>query len=247
MRKSIWFSIAFANTLLVIACLCLVLIAVIHPFRPGERYFAVQNSAERTWLRLAPGQASRAQVALDLAERRLADLVVAPDPAQIEASGQAFDTAMKEAVLLMDGVPKKDFDKLYKQLSTILVQADVVIGTVDTVVDLSYVKALNEKIRSAMISDPNGITAGTLSGLISPEIVPFFGEEFSAQEHEAVFALAGHTMIDCMGCHIDGQYKGISNQCSQCHSLNNAVVKYMPEFGGCRFHADRAPVYALNR
>jgi hypothetical protein len=232
MRKSIWFSIALVNTLLVTACVCLVAVAVLHPFRPGDQYYVFQNSAEQSWLQLAPGSAARADIALDLAERRLADLVVAPDPARIEASGKAFDGALKDAVTLMNEAPKKDIQRLYDRLAIILLQADVVMGEVEAIVDLSYAKTLHDKIQASLISEKGAAIQQIWTGMINPEAVPFFNIEYTAEDHLMVFPLSGHARIDCMGCHIDGKYKGTTRECSQCHRSKYIVEKYMPDEGG---------------
>jgi hypothetical protein len=64
----------------------LVFLAERHPFRPGQPLFPIQQMAESLQLRLTFDAADKADLALDLARRRLDDLATAGTDKQLLAA-----------------------------------------------------------------------------------------------------------------------------------------------------------------
>ena len=103
--KKILILFAALNLILMIALAGLFVLSEIYPLRPGAAFYGVQHTAEQWRLRLASGNVRPAVFALDLAERRLADLASARGEEQMQAALVTFDRALNEAVRRLGAAP----------------------------------------------------------------------------------------------------------------------------------------------
>ena len=82
MKKRVLIPFITFNVLVILALAGLFVLSEAYPLRPGSPVYRLQHAAEQWRMRLTAGQASRAAMALNLAERRLGDLAQAGEQAE---------------------------------------------------------------------------------------------------------------------------------------------------------------------
>ena len=81
MKKRVLIPFIIFNVLVILALAGLFVLSEAYPLRPGTSLYRLQHVSEQWRMRLTAGQASRAAMALELAERRLGDLAQAGNEA----------------------------------------------------------------------------------------------------------------------------------------------------------------------
>jgi hypothetical protein len=223
MKKTLIAFIAL-NILLVAVVAGLLLLAKMCPFQPGDPFYSVQHLAEQGRLRLAAGKTRQADIALDLAERRLADLAQADSPTRISAAVIALDQALDESVRRVDATPSVARDESFERLRKLLTQAEIVVAALELTEDdttgsdavaalASKIAALQEANTSEEMADLVPPPPPTLLGAIP---IPFLSQDV---DHDFYALTGGHTEPECDDCHKDGQYADTSTECASCHDL----------------------------
>jgi len=220
MKKILILFLAF-NLLIVATIGSLLFLAETYPFRPGDRFYAVQHVAEQWRLRLAADEARQAHFAIDLAERRLADLSRAEQRQRINAAAVAFDRALDEAVWYIQAAPVATQNDLIGRLSRLLDQAELVMATLQPTPDSTLLAVLNRKIAALQAAaTPEQMAALTPAPapLLEAVTVPFLGRDV---DHSRYPLTGGHADVECVDCHGDGRYAGTPTECSVCHNLRS--------------------------
>src|SRR5687767_10298885 len=97
----------------------LTLLAESHPLQPGDSFYGLQRLGEAWQLRLTLGATRRADRALDIAERRLADLIAAAEGDPAHQAALMFDEALDDALRLIAEAPATDRTRLDGRLAAI--------------------------------------------------------------------------------------------------------------------------------
>ncbi|PKO06096.1 MAG: hypothetical protein CVU41_08260 [Chloroflexi bacterium HGW-Chloroflexi-3] len=80
--------------LLLLIVVNIVVLAELHPYRPGDAFFGIQSAVENTQLKLISHPQKRVEFSFGLVERRLADLEMIDQQVQVQPAVDAFDLAM---------------------------------------------------------------------------------------------------------------------------------------------------------
>ena len=152
MKRLIAFLILF-NSIVVILILGLFFLAESHPLRPGDSFYGVQHLAQQWRLRTTLGTADRAELAIHLADERLADLAQADGRTDIRIAIQAFDAALNEAILAIDRAPDNMQAALYGRLAQLLNQTTLVTASLEKSAYSDLVEGLTQKIAALQAAD----------------------------------------------------------------------------------------------
>ena len=134
------------NLLVVAVLASLVFLAETYPFQPGDQLYAVQTLAERGRLHLIPDDTRQAKFAIELAERRLADLARVRGADQIETVAASFEQTLSESVEHIQAVPEAQQEHLKDRLNAVMVKTGSVVMAFDPGGQDSAVTRLQEKI-----------------------------------------------------------------------------------------------------
>lgn len=218
--KKIVITIVAINLLLVVTTGSLVLLVKTHPIQPGQPLYSLQDLAEQAPLRTSTDAAQKAEYALDLAGRRLADLARSEEDEAIEASISAFDRALEEAIICIKQAPDHAQIALMPRGQALLSRAETVFTAMEPNDGLVALSKLVEKIarlQTAEVKENNpGGAPSHKDGQsrIPGEIVSFLGVDV---DHNDFPLNGGHEEIACKTCHPDGLYAGTPTECSHCH------------------------------
>ena len=208
-------------------------LAATYPFVPGQRLYGLQDTAEQLRLRLAPGEERKADFALQLAERRLADLAHATGD-RLPPALTAFDSAFYTALTYLEQIAgNRDMGV---RLRSFLAQADHVLAAIERLGVGEAEDALVRALRATMLAfrespDPLDSLASArpiASTLTEAMPIPFIGE---AVDH-SFFPLTGaHAVANCDTCHERGRYADTATECQDCHDLPFSMI-YPYHFAG---------------
>lgn len=236
--KRILIGVVIFNALLVVALAGALYLAVIYPYQVGHPLYRVQRAGEQLMLHVRGGSRERAEWALQLAERRLADLAIAQGH-QIPLTLEGFEAALNVALDAITQLPSDD--DLHRRAGLLCIRADVVLialrqPTAGSPTEAT-VRRLQRRIAAYRTRD-GGETAARLASLqpapstLSQAIpIQFLGDFV---DHAGIFPLEGaHARVDCLACHIDGRYVDTPTECEGCHQVP-VSARYPYHFaGGC--------------
>ncbi|MFU8771387.1 MAG: hypothetical protein ACNA8H_03095, partial [Anaerolineales bacterium] len=115
---------------LALVCNGLLYLAVTYPFQAGDPLFSLQQAAEQMRLRLTRNESRQMEFALDLAERRLADLAQADGHRQIELSANALVRALEMIFSLHEKVAYQQESSISLRLEALLTKVDIVVNSI---------------------------------------------------------------------------------------------------------------------
>jgi len=218
MKKYITIFIA-ANLVILVLVMGMVFLEANYPFQPGQGGYNLQHAVEQTRLYLAKRAGNQADYALELADRRLADLAMASNTQEIEDASATLYLALDQAVVVLTSGPGGTQDALQERFDQFLIQADYVIEAVANESDDPSIAALDRHLLD-LLADTEGETIQlaqakpAIPARIDAAAISFLGEEV---EHNLLPLIGGHAELECESCHTDGVYKGTSDACSSCH------------------------------
>ncbi len=239
MKKTLILFVLF-NTFWVTLLGGLVYLAEVHPLRPNSPFYPAQQQAEQWRLKLTANPDRQAEVALVLAERRLADLAEADESCCLEVAVTAFDQALTAAIRCLEPLTPIEQANYFNRLKRLLVQTDVVLAALTPLAEGQaageMVITLAQKIAAwQQINDQAELIAAIPAEITFVEAVPipFLGQEV---DHSVYPLTGGHAQLECAACHPGGQYADTPTQCGDCHraSLGNlyALALYPNHFAG---------------
>lgn len=214
-KKTIILTLVFAHLALILLVSGIVFLEEVYPFHPGELLYSLQNIGEQARLSMTSGRASRAEYAMTLSERRLADLARAATPERISAAVQAFEKSLQQAAVTLDEAPQGAQEVLYQKLDAVLVRSDVVARTLSSQANLPTLQELHMRLAAYQQAADRPAQKAALLGEISGAPVPFMNN--TAVDHGSFDMFGGHYGVACQSCHKDGEYKGTADDCNSCH------------------------------
>lgn len=187
------------------------------PFGYSSPLYGIQTWAEDWRLRLSRDESRRAEFALKLVDRRLADLAHAADEEAVTKETNAVLDIFDEAIRAIDAAPLADQEALYARLDQLLIQAKTIVnGLVSTYANNATVLALSNRLAEFQEAE----TREDMVALVPPapkitaEAIPFLSKQV---EHTAFLLEGAHADVACEDCHTAGKYKGTPKECTDCH------------------------------
>ena len=177
------------KTLIIMNLLVLMLIAALlyvaetYPYHPGDLLYQVQRTAEYWKLQLTSGKRHQADFAIDIADRRLADLAQLEEEESIVAGANVFNQALNEAVLRIEAAPESFRDPLYGRLKALLRQAEVVFKSLDSRIEHPVIRGLSYKISQMEDARTSAEMVASLPPQlqrptnINAEVIPFLNQD----------------------------------------------------------------------
>ncbi len=219
MKKKISVIFICLNLLLISSLCGMFFLAETYPFHPGQSLFGLQNVAEQARLSLTPGDANRARYAVNLAERRLADLAKANGLSQTEISAVAFDEALNLALERISVLSARDQVELFEQVDIVLKQTDLIISSLELGPQNVSLVSLYQKINSLLTAESSEELQAAIPTMpplkIQAEAISFLGQNV---DHTEFPLSGGHNALECADCHADGVYANTPVECSACHT-----------------------------
>lgn len=221
----------------------LTLLADAHPLQPGDPFYGLQRLGEAWQLRLTWGATRRADLALDITEHRLADLLAAAEGEQAHPAALLFGEALDDALRLITEAPEDDHTRLDGRLAAILFRANEGLAAMPGQAGDDALLTLAARITDLLAAYVAGdeITAEpepaeTPVSEIEPAAVSFLGQ----MDHDQFFPLDGaHAALECTGCHTDGRYQDTPNTCTDCHQPPDD--HFVGQCSECHLTADWVP------
>ena len=205
-------------------------LAETRPLDYSSPFYGVQVQAETWRLHLSRDEIRRAEFALKLVDRRLADLSRSPDEATISEAATTVQLSIDEAIRDIHAVPTENQEALFARLDQLLIQADVIVNGLVSTYDSEPVLALSDRLAQLQEVETREelVELAPPAPSIAAEIIPFL----SRQVDHSDYPLEGaHADLECESCHTDGKYKGTSRECDDCHEPTNISV-YADHFAG---------------
>jgi hypothetical protein len=261
-------------TVLLLAMLAItagIALATAGPFRPGQRLFGLQYSAEHAFQDLQRDPLQRIQYGMTLLERRIAALDgVTGTPAEIDVL-TAINTEIGHTLELLQTTPSlsesalratlaRDLDDLLAHLDklshTPTASPQGFAGFRNSILALSLLahdatipladlyRMAHGYFSTAGEVQPTagpGTPSPTLQVTIDPRMVLF--PPGSPGAVHAFFPLTGaHALQQCQNCHPQGIYAGTPNLCSTCHTAVIPAGHYSGECSLCHTTTAWLPV-----
>jgi hypothetical protein len=218
MKKRVMILFICFNLLLISALCGLFFLAETYPYHPGQPLFNLQHASELARLRLTPGNMNKANYALHLAERRLADLAKAGGLVRTETSTIAFDDALNLALERISLVSAADQVELFARVDIVLKQTDTIISDLEVGPQDVGLASLRLKIDTMLTVESSEKLQSVLPGRpplkIQSESISFLGKTV---DHTEFPLTGGHSGLECQGCHANGVYANTPVECSTCH------------------------------
>jgi len=229
MKKIIALLIGF-NLVIIAIVLGLLYMTEIYPFNPGDPLYPVQATAETWRLRITTRGEEQTDMAINLAERRLADVARADTPGKIDSAVLAFDQAIDLAILYVQDLEDspEHQDLYFPQFNNLLVKSRLVLTalekntTTDTIPGI--LSKIEDLIETAPPIYPDEIIESDYAGpaVIEAAPVSFLGQEL---DHDVYPLIGKHQAVDCIYCHPSGEYVNTPTECQECHTEIKLAVR----------------------
>jgi len=219
--RQVLLAVALIIILLVLTGGVLAFLAERHPFQPGHLLFGWQRLAEELPLRLARDRVRQADIALDLANRRLEDLAAAQEAGSLTTAAAIYQESLDRAIGLAAGAPEVDRDRLQGRLDDLLLRTDMLITQL-----LEDDPALEENPRLLALQTRVEVFTEVEESEVTPTDQPpaplpidgaavsFLGQDID----HSFFPLDGGHATTCETCHTSGAYEGTPAECAACHT-----------------------------
>ena len=227
------------------------------PFLPGNPMFAIQDFSEQVEARLKSPAEQQAAAYIELAKRRVENLIAQTGSPHESDSLAYLDLALDQAVRVWSSLPVETAGSLRAQILYLLEasraaagqlseaniqnpgQAAAFLAKVSTLASLVEASEADPSLlvnlaQGEIVSPPGelDIQVNLPDATIDPLTVPFPAGSF-ASEHE-FFPLTGqHTQIECEACHAEGVYDGTANECETCHADEKPDPHYTGDCAAC--------------
>lgn len=207
-----------------------IFLAETRPFDYSSPLYGIQMWAETLRLRLSRDETRRAEFAIKLVDRRLADLSRALDETAISEAATAVQLSLDEAIRAIGAVPQENQEALFARLDQLLVQADIIVKGLLSNRDNAQVLTLSERLAELQKVDTREelVALAPPAPSIAAEIIPFLSKDI---DHSGYPLKGAHADLACESCHTDGKYKGTRRECVDCHQTPNTGI-YAKHFAG---------------
>jgi hypothetical protein len=258
MKKLLLFAVLMTLLLVGAGVSAQIALATTHPLRPGHVLFPVQEFAEQTRAQIILNDTERAVYFLELAITRSDDLFILTGSEDAHLAADYLDQALDQLLNSINKLTGDEASVLQDGLQNLVLKIVMIIKDLEGNPGGQLVKLnlLQGKVLTLenLLSDLPGIDQLTTSAELDQVIqvagnleetndgfegtgVPahtiMFPPGSPGAEH-AFFILEGaHEELECMNCHLDGQYAGTPNSCLDCHSDLEPESHYVDDCAGC--------------
>jgi hypothetical protein len=231
--KKIILIIAAINVVLILFVGALFYLSEVYPFRPGQALFGLQAIAEDERINLTSDPLKKAEKSFELVERRLSDLTMVTEPDQVGVTVDAFDKSLTNAIRSIEAVPVDEKQQLYVVVDNLLTRVEVVLTSLEeqlgdeALVDLQKKVVALQQANSPLEVQKISAEPARIPAVVSARLIPFLDKDV---DHVDFPLVGGHAALDCLDCHIEGEYANTPIACSYCHTLERDVF-FVPESG----------------
>jgi hypothetical protein len=249
-----WLSLV-VGALLVVAMVSIAAasVALYGPFDPGDgSLYRGQRGLEELLVRLAASPQAAARQRIRLAERRLQAVQRLAGSQHESAALAELEQALRTVVQAASICPAADNSELRLRALDLFLASGQLFRYLarpasnqqpDTMSLQTWIASITQQLRQpgfnfcnfAGLLDPSAAPeapAAETSALpsatplwVNPHIVYFPPGSLGAQ-HQFYPLVGSHAEIDCLGCHMKGEYAGIQNQCEGCHQAHMPADHY---------------------
>jgi hypothetical protein len=234
-------------------------LALWEPFAPGEPLYPLQLWVEQTRLLLITDQTNLAERLLDIIELRLQDLDYRVNSPHELAALTELDEAINRAVVAIDNVPREAQPRLRTRLASLAARYQNLLKRLtlvpranpevyaQAVFKAASLLALTRRAEDAAtqlasvaavglqdgVANPDPIaTATPTPAIIAAHPVPF-PPNATAGPHD-FFPLTGrHAALACGDCHANGNYRGTTKLCADCHNMKKPANHFPGACDAC--------------
>ncbi len=229
------------------------------PFRPGDALFGLQAAAEQVRVVFTLDPAARANLLLDLAERRAQDLAASAGTEHELTALSALDAALNQAARAVAAAPPEASVALRGRLVRAAASASAALAQlVRLPADQPGLYAAAQAKVAALRAASDNADAETDAivevaqvdlGFATPTPAPTEARPTEvpldqtqpvpfppgANPHaQLAFQLTGqHAAIACLDCHTGGHYRGTPAECAACHTDVLPVPHYAGDCATC--------------
>lgn len=209
--------------LLLLIVVNIVVLAELHPFRPGDALFGLQSAVENTQLKLISHPQNRIEFGFDLVERRLADLEMVDQQVQVQLAVDAFDLALTRAILNIQKLDDVNAEVYYHNVQPLMRRVEKVVANLEIKLANAHLTSLRHKVTTLKTTKSpieliNLVTEQYLSKILLIQEVAHHTTEFVVVENKSTTQqpMASDNK-NCIDCHADGEYMDKASECSKCH------------------------------
>jgi len=220
--KRILALIVLVNVIIGIIIAGLFYLSETYPFHPGDTLFGLQSTAEKWRLQLSSRGEKQTLMAINLADRRLADLAQADSHEKVDAAILAFNEALDRAVTYVSNMEQSPEFQLatLPPLNLLLEQARIVLYSIEKLDQCELATNLRSKI-DTLITQRAPVNTDVVNNenhggplVVGSELISFLGQEID----HSVYPLRGkHIDSNCQNCHLTGEYVNTPTECQECH------------------------------
>ena len=248
MKKNLLLAMLIILLFVAVGASAQIALATTHPLRPGHAVFPMQDFAEQARGQLILSDPEQTAYYLELADLRTDDLLVLVASDDSFLAADYLEQALERLILSLNGTTG-EAAFLRDVLQDLVVKLNMVINDLesDPSVQVAGIELLQARVLTieTLLSDLSGgemaatnaeleqiiQAAGDLengeSGSGSTQVPPheiLFPPGSPGAEHAFLVLDGAHKALECLDCHVDGQYAGTSDLCIDCH------VERMPDF-----------------
>jgi hypothetical protein len=234
-----------------------VALAAAHPLRPGDIMFPIQNLAEQLRVKFTIGGLDQAVYHIELANHRADDLLVLAGDENVDLVLNFLVHALDQLEKSVTGLSSEQATTLLDGLQKLVLKTSMLVTYLEANSDLQpgSIVLLQDQVNSitGLLSDISGKDQVVFGAEIDQMInalenqdseVDSIGTEVPAHniqfppgspgaEH-AFFILDGaHAELECVDCHLDGQYAGTPNLCIDCHTEQLPINHFSGDCSSC--------------
>jgi hypothetical protein len=233
--RALWMKVGLAIILLFIVLgLAGVSLAAFGWTLPGNVLFPLQQRIEQALI--IGSKASQADRYLDLVERRIENLQARAGTPHELAALEALGFSIDQAQHMIAKTPNNQANELLSRYLDLLIQVD---PTLNSLVALPNTHGdLLTTFQTRLHALITSISSGRLLGGLArhqPELTAQMGTGLDGTSPvRAFFPLTGgHAGIDCLDCHITGEFQGTTKTCLGCHVDATPAGHYHAECDLC--------------
>ncbi len=209
--------------LLLLIVVNIIVLAELHPYRPGNTLFGLQRAIENTQVKLISNPEKKVHFCFKLVERRLKDLELVNRSDQVQPAVDAFEDAITTAILNIQYINRADAQVYYHNIEPLMRRVETVTTSLEMRLPSAHLSSLQQKVSTLRSTNSpieliKLIQEEYLSKILFVQEVSHHTTEFVVVENKTfVKRSMSEDDQNCMDCHADGQYMDAATECSKCH------------------------------
>jgi hypothetical protein len=209
--------------LLLLIVVNIVVLAKLHPYRPGDALFGLQSAVENTQLKLKSDPQKQIEFSFELVERRLDDLAMVNQQEDILPTVVSFEQAITTAILNIQYLDRDSAHIYYHNIKPLMRRIEQVVTNLEIRFMNAHLAYLKNKISvlkntTSPVELVKLVSENYLSRIFFTYNDPNLAVESMVVKQEPLKHKSMHSDApNCMDCHQDGEYMDSASECSNCH------------------------------